>query len=70
MREGALCSDAENVADGLSNKIDAGLNDIERNKDTDEGFEVDLPNHVDDCRSENRNGEEGIIKSIGAACYK
>lgn len=66
-REGAFGSGADDVIDGFFDEVDAGFDDVEGDEDTDVGFEVEVPNHVNDGGGEDGDGKEAVVESIGAA---
>ena len=62
----ALDASAEDVVGGFFDEFDASFDDEEGNEDADVGFEIDLPNHVDDSRGEDGNGEDGVVSGVDA----
>ena len=66
--EGTLGAGTENVVDGGFDEVDAGFDDVKGDKDADVGFEVDMPDYVDDGGGEDGDGKKTVIEGVDAAC--
>lgn len=66
--EGAFGAGAEDIVDGGFDEVNAGFDDVEGDEDTNVGFEVDVPDHVDDSGGEDGDGKKTVIEGVDAAC--